>query len=325
VAAIDNDRRSAGPLTDHGGLRMGFISRAAVTGFAGLALAVGPAAAQTPPTSDEGPTTRDSTVGYIDSALPGSEFRVRFDSYKNMTRPNRVEFFYPRGAPQGPGFEDPERRVDFQQLSAYLEVAFGGRFSAFAEVPVTFLNPQVNDNAAGLSDVNAGFKWAFLRDDEQVLTAQLRVYAPTGDVNSALSTGHASVEPALLYYRRLGERLTFEGELRYWTAVGGTDVAGDLLRYGAGLGFELCRTENVRFCPVVEVVGWTILGGRESFTTPAGDVVEQGAAGETIVNVKLGLRTYVGRHMDVYAGYGRALTGTRWYEDVARLEVRWTF
>ncbi len=135
-------------------------ARAYVAALAGLALVAASARAQTPPTSDEGPTVRDSTVGYIDGAIPGSQFRVRLDDYSNMTRPNRVEFFYPRGAPQGPGFEEPERRVDFDEVSAYLEVAFGLRFSVFAEVPVIYLNPEVNDNATGLSDVTGGFKFA---------------------------------------------------------------------------------------------------------------------------------------------------------------------
>ncbi len=299
--------------------------RAWAAGLAGLVLAVASARAQTPPTSDEGPTVRDSTVGYVDSAVPVSAVRLRLDGYSNMTRPNRVEFFYPRGAPLGPGFEEPERRVDFDEVAAYLEVAFGPRFSVFAEVPVRYLNPEVNDNATGLGDVNGGFKFALLRSYDEVLTAQFRAYAPSGDVNTALSTGHASIEPALLYYRRLGERLAFEGELRYWTAVGGTDVAGDLIRYGTGLSYELGRTEHLRFRPVAEFVGWTILGGRESFTTPAGDVVEKGAGGETIVNVKLGVRTFLGDRLDFYAGYGRALTGTRWYEDVVRVELHWAF
>jgi hypothetical protein len=283
------------------------------------------APAQAPPTSDEGPTIRDSTVGYIDSAIPGSTFRLRFDNYDNMTRPNRIEFFYPRGAPQGPGFEDPERRVDFSEYSAYLELALGPRFSTFVEVPVRDIRPEVNDRATGLGDIDGGFKLALLRSYDQVLTAQLRVYAPTGDVNSALSTGHASVEPALLYYRHMGERVAFEGELRYWTAVGGTNIAGDLIRYGGGLSYDLFRTENLRFRPVAEFVGWTILGGRESFTTPADQVVVKDAGGETIVNVKLGLRTGIGDHFDLYAGYGRALTGTRWYEDTVRVELRWGF
>jgi hypothetical protein len=310
--------------------------RVPLAGLAWLVLAAGLARAQapaSPPPSttatssaeDEEYTIRNSSVGYIDSAIPANQLRLRYDSAYHFTRPNRAEFFYGPGAPNGPGLEDPERSIDYQEASAYLEVLFGPRLSGFVEVPVRFLNPEVNGNASGLTDVNAGFKFALLSSDEQVLTFQLRAIAPTGDVNTGLSTTHATLEPALLWYRRLGERLTFEGEFRYWAPVGGTAFAGDVLRYGAGLSYALCRTEHLTFRPVVEFVGWTVLSGKETFTTPAGDLVTKDAAGDDIVNVKLGLRTFLGDRLDFYAGYGHPLTGTRWYEDIVRAELRWKF
>jgi Putative MetA-pathway of phenol degradation len=306
--------------------------RVILAGIGLLVLFADLARAQTPPTpppttsgEDEQFTIRDSSVGYIDSAIPANQVRLRYDSAYHFTRPNRAEFFYGPGSPNGPGLEDPERSVDYQEVSAYLEVLFGPRLSFFAEVPVRFLNPEVNDNAAGLSDVNAGFKFAFIRSAEQVVTFQLRVIAPTGDVNTGLSTTHATLEPALLYYRKLSERLTLEGEFRFWAPVGGTDFAGDVLRYGAGLSYDLCRTEHLRFRPVAEFVGWTLLSGKETFTTPSGALVTQDSAGEEIVNVKLGMRTAIGDRLDFYAGYGRPLTGTRWYENIVRVELRWAF
>jgi hypothetical protein len=312
------------------------MRHAAVAALALLALGAGLARAQTPPSSppttsssssgsDEDFTIRDSSVGYIDSAIPANVVRLRYDSAYHMTRPNRAEFFYGPGSPIGPGLEDPERNIDYQEISAYLEVLFGPRLSFFGEVPVRFLNPEVNDNAAGLSDVNAGFKYAFLRGDGEVATFQLRGIAPTGDVNTGLGTSHASVEPALLYYRRLDDRLILEGELRVWVPIGGSELAGDVLRYGLGLSYDLCRTEHMTFRPVVEFVGWTVLSGKETVTTPAGDLVLKDAAGDDILNVKLGMRTFLGDRLDFYAGYGRALTGTRWYEDIIRVELRWSF
>jgi hypothetical protein len=309
------------------------LGRASLAGIALVVLAAGLARAQTPPSAPSPPPSgedeefkvRDSSVGYIDSAIPANQVRLRYDSAYHMTRPNRAEFFYGPGSPNGPGLEDPERSVDSQEISAYLEVLFGSRLSFFAEVPVRFLNPEVNDNAAGLSDVNAGFKYAFLYSADQVVTFQLRAIAPTGDVNTGLSTTHATLEPALLYYRRLTERLTLEGEFRFWAPVGGTDFAGDLLRYGLGLSYDLCRTEHVRFRPVAEFVGWTVLSGKETATSPAGVLVTRDSAGEEIVNAKLGLRMLVGERLDFYAGYGRPLTGTRWYENIVRFELRWAF
>jgi hypothetical protein len=53
--------------------------------------------------------------------------------------------------------------------------------------------------------------------------------------------------------------------------------------------------------------------------------VTQDAAGDTIVNIKFGLRMKVGDLADFYTGYGRPLTGERWYEQTFRFEFRLFF
>src|SRR5262249_28042455 len=122
----------------------------------------------TPPPSGTGTSTssaedefsgRDSTVGYIDSALPADWLRFRFDAAYDSNRPNRAEFFYAQTAPRGPGLPLPERRIDFQELSVYAERKILPSVSLFGEVPVRFLNPEVNKDSWGLSDVNAGAKY----------------------------------------------------------------------------------------------------------------------------------------------------------------------
>jgi hypothetical protein len=305
------------------------MARASLAGIAWLVLAAGLARAQAPPPppppGEDEYTTRDSSVGYIDSAIPANQLRLRYDAGYHFTRPNRAEFFYGPGAPNGPGLEDPERSIDYQEGSAYLEVLLGPRLSVFGEVPYKYIDPQVNGRASGLGDVNAGFKFAFLSSEAQVLTFQLRATAPSGDVNTGLSTTHATLEPALLYYRRLSEKLIFEGEFRYWAPVGGTSFAGDVIRFGAGMSYDLCHTEHLRFRPVVEFVNWTVLSGKETFTTPGGDLVVKDAAGDDILNVKLGVRTFLGDRLDFYAGWGHPLTGTRWYDNIVRVELRWAF
>ena len=52
---------------------------------------------------------------------------------------------------------------------------------------------------------------------------------------------------------------------------------------------------------------------------------EKGAAGDTIVNAKVGVRFKLGEFGDFYTGYGRALTGSRWYEETLRVEFRMFF
>jgi hypothetical protein len=272
-----------------------------------------------------GPSSSDSRVGYIDSAIPGTLFRFRYDDTFADRRPTRAEFFYPKGAPNGPGLPAPDPRVDFQELSAYLEFAPSERLSGFLELPVRFLHPQVNSDQSGFSDLNAGFKYAFLRDSDSVVSFQFRVYAPTGDSHRGLGTNHATLEPAFLAYHRLTDRLTTEAELRVWVPIDGTDFAGDIIRYGMGMHYDLCRIGMVQVAPITELIGWTVLSGKTSVVPPSGMTFVEDAAGQTIINVKLGVRVQFNDHFDFYTGYGRPLTGNRWYENTFRLEARITF
>src|SRR4051794_9920521 len=106
----------------------------AVLGAGGLVVFFGPprpAHAQ----GTGGPIVTDSKVGYIDSAILGNIFRLRFDAAYDNHRPSRAEFFYAQTAPRGPGLPFPEPSVDYQDISAYGEYQFGPRFSAFLELP----------------------------------------------------------------------------------------------------------------------------------------------------------------------------------------------
>ena len=114
--------------------------------------------------------------------------------------------------------------------------------------------------------------------------------------------------------------LTVESELRLWVPIGGTDFAGEVLRYGVGLSYGLWQTCSFQIRPVAEVVGWTVLSGKESSAQ-----LIQDAAGDTIVNAKLGMRMGYSDVSDFYVGYGRPLTGEVWYKDIVRMEWRLRF
>jgi hypothetical protein len=271
-------------------------------------------------------TGGESSVGYIDSAIPATQFRLRLDAAYDNNRPERADFFYPMGG-LAPRFET---RVNYQEFSNYLELAASPRLSGFAELPFRWVNPQQNTNHHDISDVNFGFKYALLSDPDQVLTLQLRTYAPTGDDTRGLGTGHWTVEPALLFYQRLSEKWTFEGEFRDWVPIDAPDnFAGNVIRYGAGLSYRAYDRPSLRITPVTELVGWTVLGGKDE----VGPGVVVTAKGETIVNVKTGLRFFFGDgtesgllgKSDLYVGYGRALTGEVWYKNTFRVEFRLRF
>jgi len=280
----------------------------------------------------------ESSVGYIDSAIPTSQFRLRYDSAFGSNVPDRAEFFYAKGGffklagidPNAPGPTEIETNVDFQEVIAYFEYSFTPRLSGFFEVPQRFLNPEQNANTNGITDTFVGFKWAYYSDELETCSLQMRVTLPTGPSHRGLGVNHVSHETALLHYRRLTERLTWESEFRAWIPIGGTDFAGNILRYGAGLSYQIAETSRAAIRPVAEVVGWTVLDGQASEYG-----VTRSAAGDTIVNAKLGVRLLLPwpsrscrecgegfSGSDLYVGYGRALTGAVWYEDIIRVEWR---
>lgn len=270
----------------------------------------------------------DAAGAYIDSAIVASRFRLRADAAYNNPRPDRVEFFYAEcGILGGRGPQQIERNVDYQEIVPYFEWATSDKFSVFVETPIRFINPEVNPNTGGISDVNAGFKYAFIADQDEYLTAQFRIYTPTGLPARGLGTGHVSLEPSILYFRRFTDRLIFQAEIRDWipisdSQVGTQDFAGNVLRYGMGFGYDLiqnydcCCEQTSKLTAVGEFVGWTIMDGL-AFNGFTGNLEDQ--TGVTIVNAKAGLRYVNGPH-SFYGGYGQGLTNQVWYQDILRFE-----
>jgi hypothetical protein len=282
-----------------------------------------------------------SPGGYLDDPVPFTHFRLRFDAAFNDIRPDRAEFLYPKCGcfrtpgvanfdPNAPGPPLPETRINFQVLSGYLEVALGERFSAFVDVPLENLEPEVNHGATGIGDMRAGFKWAFLYTPTQIMTFQGRFYIPTGNPGLGLGVDHLSLEPGLLYRNYLTDKLIFQAQLEDWIPIGGTDFAGNVLNYGAGLSYLLVEEHNWRLLPVFELLGWTVLNGKE-LDANLNTVFQAG--GDTIINCKVGARIQFGHcehnnfltNSDLYIGYGRCVTGDAWYRDIVRVEYRIRF
>jgi hypothetical protein len=313
-----------------------------------------------------------SMVGYIDNAIIGSQIRIRSDAAFHMNFPDRAEFFYARynglnnghnnGLDNGPGPQSVVADLNFQQLYLRAEYAPIQRFSFFAEVPVRWIQPQLtvanvvpnsgppfaNVNSAGLSDLVAGLKLAAVASSNQYLTFQFQAYFPTGNASTGLGTNHYSVEPALLYYRRLSDRVALEAQVGDSHPIGGSfcmqhcvadppgappfaagGFAGDVFFYGMGPSYVLYRGERVRIAPVIELVGWRVSGGLQTNCVPSvlncGNQQGASADGTNIVNLKVGARTSIGRHNSFYVGFGHVVTHSRWYQEVVRAEYRYSF
>ena len=260
----------------------------------------------------------DSRVSFIDSAFPGNQMRFRVDPNLDFHQPSKGEFLWAKsGAPFLPGPPRPETSVDTTDLSLYIETIISDCWSGFVELPVRFVDPEINHFNAGLADVNAGIKVMLCHTDDFLITFQFRGYLPTGGGRQGLGNDHFTVEPALLGCMPITDRLMLEGEFRTWVPLDGTDFAATHLRYGIGAYYDVYQSCDVRISPVVEVVSWTLLEGKVSPGVSS--------AGETIVNGHAGLRVSLPDRGDFYLGYGQALTDRKWYERTFRVEFRYFF
>jgi Putative MetA-pathway of phenol degradation len=294
-------------------------------------------------------TMDHSMVGYIDNAIIHPEVRVRFDSARDDETPDRAEFFYakcgcygalpstnaaydPRTPGPGPGIP---KTVNFQQLYFYGEVAPHPHLSFFTQLPFRWLQPQsfpgtsqAFPSSGGFGDVQVGMKFAPIVSTRRYVTLQFRAFLPSGDAGLGLGTHHYSIEPSLLYYQRLSERLAVEAEVGDTHPLGTSSgvptatshgFAGDVFFYGAGPSYKFINDEKFGLAGVLEVVGWNVRSGY--VTGPA----NPSTAGVNIVNMKVGPRMLFGSHHSLYVGYGIALTSAKWYRDIVRTEYRYSF
>ncbi len=280
--------------------------------------------------------------GYLDPAAPVTTFRLRYDIAIDNRFPDRGEYFYAKcgcfNQSNAHGPNGGNTSVDSQEIRPYFEYALNPRFSVFTELPVRFVNFHSLPDTGGLgreggfADMNVGFKYALIAEADEYLTFQSRTYIPTGDSSRGLGTHHVSVEPSLLYYKRLSNTWLLQGQVSSFNPISVSSFASNVIEYGAGLGYLLRQGESLSVMPTLEAVGWTFLGGQK-FSPVANGGNPSSASGDTIVNIKPGVRIGLGetdgpmmfqRHT-IYAGFGLPITGSRFYSNLFRVEYRVLF
>src|SRR3954464_7276605 len=314
-----------------------------------------PPAPPPPPVPADTPRRRGSMVGYLEDPVIGSKVRVRFDAGWHDPTPDRAEFFYAKcgcysDLPPNHPLYDPDAPgprpgaasdVNFQQLYIMGELATSDQLSVFAELPLRWLQPQTFipdtgagfDNQSGIGDIRAGARFGLTAKPGQAITAQLKVFFPSGDSAKGLGTNHWSIEPAFLVYQELSPTVAVEGQVSVWAPFGGSaglptasenKFPGTVISYGVGPSVALFRTARTRVAPVVELVGWHVMDGFE--TSPA-----FGPAEADTFNIKFGGRVSWNATADansagsIYVGWGHALTAAKWYTDILRIEYRLSF
>jgi hypothetical protein len=278
----------------------------------------------------------DRVDGFIDCPIPMTQIRVRYDKANHFEDFDRALYFFPTTVANGGQLPAPERVLDLDEITTIIEVAFTRRISAFVELPARLveseLAPAANGgaNRRGFGDLRGGGKFAVIANDCEYLTAQVRVYLPTGDAEEALGTGHTSIEAGLLYQWEFASHWNLTGEVLDWQAINSPKIpgtanqfTGNVIQYGLGLSYDVMHhcgdCAKIRLSAIAEAIGWTVIDGFQSgLQTPVS------ADGDTIANGYLGFRATWGPH-SFYGGYGKCLTSEQWYDEIYRLEYSWCF
>ncbi len=279
---------------------------------------------------------------HLDQAVPVDVFRTRVDFQNRMNHPDRAEYFWPKSGvfkyfgeaedAQGPG--EAESRVDAMDVSFYAEAMLSYHVSMWTNVPFRSVNPEINQNESGIGDISVGLKWAFILDPNRAVAFQLATIFPSGEGKHGLGAENWYLQPGLLWQESLTENLTFYADVQDRLPVAArSDFTGHVLRYGVGLSY-LFELGNVRVMPLAEVVGWSVLSGKQSFELGKIEPLMQSARGMTIFDTYYGMRfsladdTNAGSLLamsDLFASYGVTTTANWWFRDQWRLEYRVRF
>lgn len=259
----------------------------------------------------------------IESAQPGNNVTLRYDMAYGMDRPDRSEYFW---AQQGDSPPLNEREVDYQQLRIIRE-AGSGRFSLTTEYPIRFLDPDVNDNTAGIGDINIAPKIVLVDGKDWQLAHVFRTYIPTGSKRKGLGTGHVSLEPGALLRYAWTEDTNVFGQLKFWFPIGGDPGhSGPVCVYGFGWATNLCDSDTFAMIGTVEMTGVSYLDALA--TNSAGALVSNDS--DTSFNLQPGMRFVLGPSGDLGlfelgVSTGHALSINGQYEHQVRLDLRWSY
>lgn len=279
---------------------------------------------------------------HVDQAVPVDVFRVRLDTQYRMNNPDRAEYFWPKNGiftyfyghdnAKGPG--EAESRVDAIDASFYVEAMLSYHVSIWTNVPFRSVNPDINQNEPGVGDISAGLKWAFILEPHRAVSVQVAGIFPSGEGSRGLGAENYYVQPGFLWQEALTENLTFYADVHDRMPVNPrSDFTGHVLRYGAGLSY-LIDLGTVRVMPLAEVVGWTVLNGKQSFEVGKLEPPIKSARGMTIFDTYYGMRFSLGDEShtgsllgmsDLFVSYGYTTTSEWWFRDQWRVEYRVRF
>ena len=258
----------------------------------------------------------------IDPTPPANILAWRFASFYDHENPSRLEYFWAKaGQLNGKGPPVSERSVDYQEYRLYVET--GTKIvTAFTDLGLRSVDPELNANTTSYSDMSAGVKTLLLNRDRLKLSHIFTTYIPSGRAARGFGTGHTSLEPGFLGNYRWGPKTSLHGELKYWFPIAADpDLKGELLQYGLGIShvWREGPCERWALIPTLEFNAWTILDGKEiRFSDLA--IVDFDPA--FILNIQPGIRLAFHEKWDLGISGSFAVTRLKWYDSLLRFELR---
>ncbi|HEY1380283.1 MAG TPA: hypothetical protein VGF55_26005 [Gemmataceae bacterium] len=270
---------------------------------------------------------------FQDTVRPQTYTRIRWDSGVNVRQPERAEYFWAApGAVGGRGPQNVERRVDYDVLSLYQEIA-AGNFAFFINTPYVGVEPDNNPAHSNFGDLDLGTKSLLIDCELMQLTFQFRTYTPTGFARHGLGTGHVSLEPSLLASIKLMPDTYLQTQVAYWIPIGGDqDFEGATWRYGVSLNRQWFHRGPFALISTAEFNGWTFTDGAivNRGAIDAGiaaspmnraQLIEKGSA-ESYFTLGGGLRLVICDKYDIGFGAQFAVTDDHFAEQLYRTEFR---
>lgn len=217
-----------------------------------------------------------------------------------------------------------ERAFDqgtFQLVTPSAELAWGGRFSASAELPLARVEWSGGTTACGLGDLELGVKMSLFASHHGgfLLTWGLGVELPTGDAVQGLGAGHVELAPFLAVATTLsllsGHELVIFGLL--------SDRAG-LTHHehqGEGLSVVAPHADNELFARAA--AAYVVSSIYLSVGLDAVHILDGHGEGPWVARAELGL--LFGRRLRVAVGGDTTVRGDPRFEHRGRLGMGWAF
>jgi hypothetical protein len=265
---------------------------------------------------------------FLEWARPQSLIRLHFNAAFDLEHPDRATYFWSKQAITSAhqSANNPrEVSVDFRDFSFYMETASSKKASAFVEVPLRQLEPDLKPNHDGMGDMSIGTKMVFCDKNDFLATFQFKSYLPTGASQHGNGTGHMSLEPGFLTTWNFWPRTYLQNEVELWIPIGGDSrLEGQVLKIGGSLNYLLWENDccHKALIPSFEVISWVPLSG-EFFSIV--DQTNHSGDNVGIFNMGAGLRYVQSEHCEWGIGANFNISDAQWYDSYYQIQFRWFF